>query len=101
MGWLVWLLTTIFTGVLIGLGGPFWFDMVKRLTEVSQVTCALIRQPPVKEETGGGTKRRKSDATVIAEDPKTAFKLIVRAQRIIEGTGAEVGSFFGPRALRL
>ena len=52
MGLFVWFLTTVFTGFLIGLGGPFWFDMVKRLTGVSQVTGALIRQPPPQAKTG-------------------------------------------------
>jgi hypothetical protein len=101
MGLFVWFLTTVFTGFLIGLGGPFWFDMVKRLTGVSQVTGALIRQPPPQAKTGDGTKPQKSAPTVLAEDPKTAFKLIVRAQHIIDGNGAEVGRFPGPRALRL
>lgn len=28
---LAWLISTILTGLLIGLGGPFWFDVVKRI----------------------------------------------------------------------
>lgn len=101
MGWIVWILTTIFTGLLIGLGGPFWFDTVKRLTVVSQVTGGLVRQPPPKDETGDGAKPEKTPGKVYPEDPKTAFKTAVRAQRIIDNTGTEVGSFLGPKALRL
>jgi len=101
MGWIVWILTTIFTGFLIGLGGPFWFDMVKRLSLVSQVTGALIRQPPAKGEGGSGTKSPKSAAAVLPEDAKTAFKTAVRAQRIIDGIGNVASDFLGPRALRL
>jgi hypothetical protein len=101
MGWIVWILTTIFTGFLIGLGGPFWFDMVKRLTMVSQVTGALIRQSPAKDESGDGTKPPKSVTAVLLEDPKTAFKTVVRAQRIIDGIGDAASDLLGPRALRL
>ena len=101
MGWIVWILTTILTGFLIGLGGPFWFDVVKRFTVVPQLAGALVRQLPAKDETGDGTKPRESGTTVSAEDPKTAFKTVVRAQRIIDGMGAEVGGFLGPRAMRL
>ena len=101
LGWFLWTVTTILTGFLIGLGGPFWFDMVKRLSVVSQVTGALIRQPPDKETANTGDKPKKGAPAVVPEDPKTAFKLVVRAQRIIEGSGAEAGDFMGPKALRL
>jgi len=101
MGGIVWFLTTIFTGFLIGLGGPFWFDMVKRLSVVSQVTGGLIRQPPAKDENGDKTKPSKSAAALLPEDPITAFKTAVRAQRIIDRAAAEASDFLGPRALRL
>ncbi|MCF2859220.1 hypothetical protein L1286_17180 [Pseudoalteromonas sp. SMS1] len=31
LGWLIWIVTTLITGMLIGLGSPFWFDVLKRL----------------------------------------------------------------------
>lgn len=101
MGWFFWTLTTIFTGFLIGLGGPFWFDMVKRLSVVSQVTGAYIRQPPAKDESGDETKPPKGATATLPEDPITAFKTAVRAQRIIDSAGDETSGFLGPRALRL
>ena len=101
MGWLGWLLATIFTGILIGLGGPFWFDMVKRLTMVSQVTGALIRQPPPKDEAEDDLEPKKRSSTVVPEDPKVVFKTVVRAQRIIDGPGDGAHGFLGPKALRL
>jgi hypothetical protein len=101
LDWFLWILTTVFTGLLIGLGGPFWFDMVKRLSVVSQVTGALIRQPPDKETADTGTKLKKGAQTVVSEDPKAAFKLVLRAQRIVSGSGTEAGDLMGPKALRL
>jgi hypothetical protein len=101
MGWLVWILTTIFTGFLIGLGGPFWFDMVKRLSVVSQVTGSLMRPPPAEGEGHGGTRSPKSATALLPEDAKTAFKTAVRAQRIIDSVGAAASDFLGPKALRL
>jgi hypothetical protein len=35
-GTLFWLLGVLGTGLLIGLGGPFWFDVVRKLTAVTQ-----------------------------------------------------------------
>ncbi len=101
MGWFGWLLATIFTGILIGLGGPFWFDMVKRLTMVSQVSGALIRQPPPKEETEDGMESKKRFSAVVPENPREVFKAVLRAQRIIDGAGAGAYGFLGPKALRL
>lgn len=100
-GRIFWIFTTILTGFLIGLGGPFWFDVVKRFSVVPQLAGALVRQPPAKDETGDGTKPQANGTTVFPEDPKTAFKTVVRAQRIIDNTGAKVGGFLGPRAMRL
>ena len=34
---LIWLCTTTVTGLLIGLGGPFWFDMVKNLSVIGSL----------------------------------------------------------------
>ena len=35
-GFLLWLFTVVLTGVLIGLGGPFWYDLAMRLSQVKQ-----------------------------------------------------------------
>ncbi|MDD5295806.1 MAG: hypothetical protein PHU46_02735 [Rhodocyclaceae bacterium] len=35
-GALMWLFAVLLTGVLIGLGGPFWFDLAMRLSQVRQ-----------------------------------------------------------------
>jgi hypothetical protein len=101
MGGFVWFLTTVITGLLIGLGGPFWFDIVKRLSVVSQVTGALIRPPPGQKAGGDGNGPAKSAAAAPAGDPKTAFRTVVNAQRIIDGAAGEVSGFPGSRALRL
>ena len=33
-GFAVWLVTVVLTGILIGLGAPFWFDVAKRLSQI-------------------------------------------------------------------
>ena len=35
-GFFQWLLLTIVTGLLIGLGAPFWFDVAKRMSQIRQ-----------------------------------------------------------------
>ena len=101
LGWAVWIFTTILTGLLIGLGGPFWYDVVKRLTPINQLAGALVRQPPPKNDAVKETDSAKSGAATAAEDPKTAFKSVIRANRILDNTGAEDGGLLGPKALRL
>jgi len=44
---LLWLFTVIFTGILIGLGGPFWFDLAMRLSQVRQ---AISGRPAAQAE---------------------------------------------------
>lgn len=34
IGFMVWLIKVIITGILIGLGAPFWFDVSKRLSQI-------------------------------------------------------------------
>jgi len=101
LGWFVWTLTTLLTGFLIGLGGPFWYDVVKRLTPVTQLAGALVRPPPATDDAGKRTTPKKSGPPMVPEDPKIAFKTAIRANRILDTMDAETGGFLGPKALRL
>ncbi|OCQ23695.1 hypothetical protein A7985_07065 [Pseudoalteromonas luteoviolacea] len=42
LGWLIWIVTTLVTGMLIGLGSPFWFDVLKRLFSFSKVANIMF-----------------------------------------------------------
>ncbi|KZN43976.1 hypothetical protein [Pseudoalteromonas luteoviolacea] len=42
LGWLIWIVTTLITGMLIGLGSPFWFDVLKRLFSFSKVANLMF-----------------------------------------------------------
>jgi hypothetical protein len=103
LGLIFWIITTTLTGFLIGLGGPFWFDVVKRLTPVAQLTGALVRQPPAKDDTGKGTILKKGAAAVIPDDHRTAFKTVINANRIIDNMEKDVdgNGSLGPKAIRL
>jgi hypothetical protein len=65
---IIWIISTSLTGIMIVLGGPFWYDVVKRLTPIAHLTGALVRQPPARDETGKGTALRKGAAAVIPDD---------------------------------
>jgi len=45
LGWLTWLLGVLLTGVLAGLGGPFWYDVVAGVSRVVQSTRAAAKKP--------------------------------------------------------
>jgi len=49
-GVMLWLFTVILTGILIGLGGPFWFDLAMRLSQVRQ---AFTGKPALQPVAGG------------------------------------------------
>ena len=42
LGVILWFITTLITGLLIGLGGPFWFDIMKRLLSVNRFATAIF-----------------------------------------------------------
>ena len=101
LGWIFWILTTSLTGFLIGLGGPFWFDVVKRLTPVTQLAGALVRQPPVQDDGGTSAPPKKGGPPVVPDDPRTAFKTAIRANRIIDNMDTEDKGSLAPKAIRL
>jgi hypothetical protein len=101
LGIVFWILTTMLTGFLIGLGGPFWFDVVKRLTPVSQLAGALVRQPAAKTDSGPSAVSETGATAVVLEDPKAAFKTVIRANRIIDQMDTEGSGFLGPKGIRL
>ncbi len=56
-GVLLWLFTVVLTGILIGLGGPFWFDLAVRLSQVRQ---AFTGKPALQPATGGAVVAMQS-----------------------------------------
>lgn len=64
----IWVLEVFGTGLLIGLGGPFWFNVVRKLSNVLQVIRGVT---PAAAVTG--------DSTTVSADPKKsnrdAFKM--------------------------
>jgi len=44
LGWLSWIMGILITGVLAGLGGPFWYDAVASITRVVQGTRAAAKK---------------------------------------------------------
>ncbi|MCG6904064.1 MAG: hypothetical protein LJE68_15425 [Rhodobacter sp.] len=57
-GLTIWFVGAILGGALIGLGGPFWFDIYKRLSSIAQIARAaglvVRRQPPPAVERANG-----------------------------------------------
>jgi hypothetical protein len=86
---------------LICLDGPFWFDIVKRLTFVRQIVGSLIRRPPTKTETDSKGKSQELNNTSFTEDLRIAFKSVIRAQHVIKGIKPEVDKHLGPKANHL
>jgi hypothetical protein len=61
---LKWLFAALVTGVLIGLGGPFWFDVARKL---SQVSSSLRGKSQAEQPAGEATAAQPDRATLIAK----------------------------------
>jgi hypothetical protein len=82
---LLWFLATLATGFLIGLGGPFWYDIVRRLSLGARVARDLLgsgKAAPGKGKpiAGGGAEAPQVDG--LPDTPSKVFKLAIDAERI-------------------
>lgn len=66
-GFTVWILGALLGGALIGLGGPFWFDIYKRLSSIAQIARAAGL-------TGRRTTQTAGDGTQAAPPPEIAHQ---------------------------
>ena len=71
-----WLIVVVGTGVLIGLGAPFWFDVAKRLSQVRQMFngsgSSEVRMSG--NDANGNAKLRKAIVDNVVNDAKSAAK---------------------------
>jgi len=68
--WLAWALRAIFTGFLIGLGGPFWFQTFNSLSKVRQAIGVVSALRP-KARAGGADQATAASANAVpAPDPE-------------------------------
>ncbi|MFB1035730.1 MAG: hypothetical protein QMC38_10335 [Sinobacterium sp.] len=75
-----WLLSTIMTGLLIGLRGPFWFDVVKRISLTRNILSSIS---PGKRKT-----LAENDDVPMHEDYVTLFTNAHIAEKIVKGATA-------------
>jgi len=70
-GFLLWLLVVVMTGVLIGLGAPFWFDVAKRLSQIRKgiqsASASDEYRLAANDANGNPEKRREIVDNVIAD----------------------------------
>lgn len=72
-----WVITTLITGLLIGLGGPFWFDVVKRISAFRSVlTASSTEKNQTEEQSTDNNKELKKDLVKIFEETVKAGELI-------------------------
>lgn len=76
-GWLVqWTLSVLLAGVLIGLGGPFWFDAFRKLSMLTGVT----RGVRTARRSSAGERRDAEAAAVRTGDYVQLFETAARGQ---------------------
>jgi hypothetical protein len=89
LGFASWLFMTALAGVLIGLGGPFWFKVFTGLSQVFQMLRDLgIRKPDEKKEEG--PQKTAAEDSAKPKDVLDAFKVAVAVN-----LGSTVGALRG------
>lgn len=94
-GFLVWLVRVALTGILTGLGAPFWFDVARRLAQIrqglQQPTASSEYRLSGQEANGDPEKRRQIVASVLAD----------AVAEVSASPAFKTASLLGPKALRL
>jgi len=77
-----WIITTLITGLLIGLGGPFWFDIVKQISVFrTALSSATTDKNQTQEQSTGNDKDPQKDLVKIFEETVKAGELIANTQQ--------------------
>lgn len=93
-GFFAWFVGVLLGGALIGLGGPFWFDLYKRLSVFAQIARSLGLKPgkaaeqPAQDSQGG---KAKSDHT--PDGVFDAFDKSIKAKQILDAAAAQERAF--------
>jgi hypothetical protein len=76
LGFLDWIFKVILTGILIGLGAPFWFDVAKRLAQVRKglhnASASSEYRFSARDANGDANRRKEIVADVISDTAKEA-----------------------------
>lgn len=94
-GFMAWLLKVTLTGILIGLGAPFWFDVAKRLSQIRKG----LKNPNASDEDRLAARDANGDAD---ERKKIVADVVADAVREAAASGIEQPSNLrGPRGIIL
>ncbi|MBO9408640.1 hypothetical protein J7399_14475 [Shimia sp. R9_1] len=88
-----WVFGVLFGGVLIGLGGPFWFDIYRRLSSIASVASAVGFTAQARPKTTPDQVREPIPETAHRpKNVKDAFETSLKAKRQIDrASGQETG----------
>ena len=74
-----WFLSVLLSGLLIGLGGPFWYNLVSSLTRVLQLARSMGMGQKPKQPESAGTPAPVVQSTDQPHNPLEAFKTAAQA----------------------
>ena len=97
-GFAAWLLVVILTGILIGLGSPFWFDVAKRLSRIRKglqsASASAEYRLSASNANGNYEKRREIVKNVLAEaaaEAQVESAEIPRGRNLLAPDGSAYG----------
>lgn len=87
-----WIFGVLLAGVLIGLGGPFWFDLYKRLSAVAQIARAggLVGKPVKADDANQSVPAEKAHAPI---DVRDAFLVALEVQQQLNAATGQDAAF--------
>ena len=103
-GYIVWLISALITGVLIGLGGPFWYDVVTGLTRATQIMRGRSpRESPADDEEPAAAPLRRTAGEIFGthvqvegEESQEKTMLRKRLDRLKKKIEAATGTMLPP-----
>jgi len=98
-GFVAWFFSVMISGILIGLGAPFWFDVAKRLAQIRKglqsASASSEYRFSARDANGDPKMRREIVETVLADAQK-----IAKSEKTV-GENGKNGPQFAPKAIRL
>ena len=86
VAWVLWFLSTLITGLLIGLGAPFWFDFLKKFAMVARLSPVA---PPSEYEAPANADPAITSRTANNEEYNRLFAETIRVQQVIKQQRSE------------
>ena len=90
----LWMIGNIITGILIGLGAPFWFDIIKRISAIRRVASSVISPSKDITKNDSQAKTESTEAEVAKQQCTESFMASLLARKVVKNQNTHVNDGF-------